>query len=93
MALLNGGFDFKFGGRRGVKVVFGIGFEGWLITLQGEDVIGFVGDDFVGDLDLTAHGVDGHGSRSTHHKWTASNLNGEWVVISRTAAEDRRLVV
>jgi len=60
MALFNGGFDFEFGGRRGVKVVFGIGFERWLITLQGEDVIGFVGDDFVGDLDLTAHGVGGH---------------------------------
>ena len=37
-----------------VKVVFGIGFERWLITLQGEDIIGFAGDDFVGDLGLTA---------------------------------------
>src|SRR6266849_3726448 len=59
MAFLDGGFDFEFGGRCRVEVVFGIGFEGWLITFEGEDVVGFVGDDLVSDLDLTAHGVDG----------------------------------
>src|SRR3984893_13801354 len=60
MALLDGGFDLDLGGGCGVKVVFRIGFERRLVALEGEHVIGFVGDDLVGDLDLTAHGVDGH---------------------------------
>ena len=41
------------------EVIFGIGFERWLVTFEGENVVGFVGDDLVSDLDLTTHGVDG----------------------------------
>ena len=46
--------------RRGVKIVFGVGFERRLIAFEGEEIIGLVGDDLVGDFDLTSHGVDGH---------------------------------
>ena len=60
MALLDGGFYLEFGGRRGVEVVFGIGFERRLVAPEGEHIIGLVGDDLVSDLDLTAHGIDGH---------------------------------
>src|SRR5580704_17923108 len=36
MALLDGGFHLEFDGRRGVEVVFGIGFERRLVTPEGE---------------------------------------------------------
>ena len=36
-----------------------IGFEGRLIALEGEDIVGGVIEDFLSDVDLTAHGVDG----------------------------------
>src|SRR5258708_1087034 len=48
MALLNGSFNFEFGGRGGVKVVFGIGFERRLSTLEGRDLVGFVSDELGG---------------------------------------------
>jgi len=54
------GPSLEFGGRRGVEVVFGIGFERRLVAPEGEHIIGLVGDDLVSDLDLTAHGIDGH---------------------------------
>ena len=39
-----------------------------LITLQGQDVIGFLVDDLLGDGALAAHGVDGHhGALDGHH--------------------------
>src|ERR1700733_9176284 len=60
MALLDGGLDRKLGGRRGVEIVFYVGFQGRLVALEGEHVIGLVGNDPVGDVDLTTHGVDGH---------------------------------
>ena len=59
MALLDGGFADEFVRRRGVEIVFDIGFEGRLIALQRQQEIGLVFDDLVGDFDLTAHGVDG----------------------------------
>jgi hypothetical protein len=34
---LNGGFDLELGGRGGVEVVFGIGLEGRLVALEGDD--------------------------------------------------------
>ena len=40
------------------KYVRDLGFEGGLVAFQGEDVIGLVGDDLVGDLHLAAHGID-----------------------------------
>ena len=46
--------------RRGAEIVLDIGFQGRLVAFQGEQKIGLVGDDLVGDLDLAAHGVDGH---------------------------------
>ena len=59
MALLDGGFGDEFVGGRGAEIVLDIGFEGGLVAFEGEQVIGLVGDDLVGDLDLAAHGVDG----------------------------------
>jgi hypothetical protein len=41
------------------EVVDRIGFEGRLIALEGEDKVGVVIKDFLSDVDLTAHGVDG----------------------------------
>src|ERR1700680_2633913 len=57
MAFLDGGFGDELFGGSGAKIVFDIGLEGWLVALEGEEVVGFVGDDLVCDLDLTAHGV------------------------------------
>lgn len=45
-------------GGRGAEIVLDIGFERRLVALEGEQVIGLVGDDLVGDLDFAAHGVD-----------------------------------
>ena len=59
MSLLDGGFGDEFGGRGGAEVVQDIGFQRRLVALQRQQVIGLVGNDLVGDLDLTAHGVDG----------------------------------
>jgi hypothetical protein len=61
MALLDGGlFAHEFGGGGGAEIVLDIGFQRRLVAFEGEQIIGLVGDDLVGDLDLTAHGVDGH---------------------------------
>ena len=46
-------------GRRGFEIGFDLGFQGRLIALQRQQKIGLVFDDLGGDLDLTAHGVDG----------------------------------
>ena len=59
-AFLEGGFGHGLGGGSSAEIILDIGFEGGLIALEGEQVVGLVGDDFVGDLDLAAHGVDGH---------------------------------
>ena len=59
MALLDGGCGDQLGGRGGAEIVDDVVFEGGLGALERQDVIGLVGDDPVGDLDLTAHGVDG----------------------------------
>ena len=47
-------------GRSGAEIILDLGFQGQLIAFQGEQEIGLVRDDLVGDLDLAAHGVDGH---------------------------------
>ena len=60
MPLLDGGFGDEFIGESGAKIVRNLGFEGRLVAFEGEQVIGLVFDDLVGDLDLAAHGVDGH---------------------------------
>ena len=60
MALLDGGFGGELGGRSGGEIVLHIGFEGGLVALEGQEIVGLVGDDPVGDLDLTAHRIDGH---------------------------------
>ena len=44
---------------RGVEIGLDLGFEGRLIALERQQIIGLVGDDLVGDVDLTAHGIDG----------------------------------
>jgi len=44
---------------RAAKIVGDLGFEVGLITLEGEQVFGLVGDDLFGDVDLTAHGING----------------------------------
>jgi hypothetical protein len=59
MALLDGGFADEFGGWSGAKIVDNIGFERRLVALERQQIVGLVRDDPVGDLDLTAHGVDG----------------------------------
>lgn len=50
MALRDGGRTDQFGG--GAKIVDDIGFEGGLVALERPQIIGLVGDDLVGDLDL-----------------------------------------
>ncbi len=45
--------------RRGVEVRAGLGFQDRMIAFQRQQKIGLVRDDLGGDLDLTAHGVDG----------------------------------
>ena len=45
-------------GRRGAEIVLDIGLQRRLIALEGQQVIGLMGDDPVGDLDLAAHGID-----------------------------------
>ena len=59
MALFDRGFPNDLAVRGGAKVVLDLSFQGQLVALQGEQEIGLVGDDFVGDLDLAAHGIDG----------------------------------
>ena len=59
MALLDGGFGDEFVRRRRFEIVVDLGFQGRLIALQRQQEIGLVRDDLGGDLDLTAHGVDG----------------------------------
>ena len=52
MSLLDGGFATKFIGGRGAEIVLDIGFERGLVALEGEQVIGLVSNDLVGNLDL-----------------------------------------
>ena len=58
MSLLDGSFGDEFVGGSGAEIVLDIGFEGRLVALEGEQVVGLMGDDLVGDPDLAAHGVD-----------------------------------
>src|SRR5436305_11700683 len=44
----------------GAKVVRDIGFKRRLIALQRQQIVGAMGEDLVGNLDLTPHGIDGH---------------------------------
>ena len=44
----------------GPEVILDLGLQGQLIAFQGEQEIGLVRDDLVGDRDLAAHGVDRH---------------------------------
>ena len=60
VALLDCSFGDELAGRGGAEVVHDIGFEGRLVALEEKQIIGLVGDDLVGDVDLTAHGIDGH---------------------------------
>src|ERR1700694_3527752 len=59
VSLLDGGFGDEFVGGSGVIIVLDIGFEGRLVALEGEQVVGLMGDDLVGDPDMATHGVDG----------------------------------
>jgi hypothetical protein len=59
VALLDGGFRDELAGRRVPEIHLDIPFQGRLIALEGERIVGLAGHDFVGDLDLAAHGVDG----------------------------------
>ena len=59
VSLLDGGFADEFVGGGGAEIVLDIGFERGLVPLEGEQVIGLVSNDLVGNLDLAAHGVDG----------------------------------
>ena len=59
VTLLDRRFGDEFGGWRGFEIAFDIGFERGLIAFESEEIIGAMGDDFVGDFDLTAHRVDG----------------------------------
>jgi len=45
--------------RSSAEIVLDVGFQRRLIAFQGEQIIGLVGDDLVGNLDLAAHGIDG----------------------------------
>jgi hypothetical protein len=58
--LLDNGLADDFFRQSGTEVVSDLGFEGRLVALEGEQVIGLMFDDLVGDRDLAAHGVDGH---------------------------------
>jgi hypothetical protein len=46
--------------QNGVEIIGDLGFERWLIALEGEQVVSLVFNDLIGDGDLTAHSVDGH---------------------------------
>ena len=59
MPLLDGRCGDEFGGGSGAEIVLDVGFQRWLVAFEGEEIIRFVGDDLVGNLDLAAHGVDG----------------------------------
>ena len=60
MPLLDNGLADDLLRRSGTEVVSDLGFEGWLVAFEGEQVIGLMFDDLVGDRDLATHGVDGH---------------------------------
>ena len=58
--LLNNGLANDFLHRSGAEEVCDLGFQGRLVALEGEQVIGLMFDDLVGDRNLAALGVDGH---------------------------------
>src|ERR1700741_1966381 len=60
VALLDAAFGDELGCGSIGEIVLDVGFEGGLVALEGEQVIGLVGNDLVGDGDLAAHGVDAH---------------------------------
>jgi hypothetical protein len=43
--------------RSGTEVVCNLGFERWLVAFEGQQVIGLVLNNLIGDGDLTAHGT------------------------------------
>ncbi len=47
----------------GAEVVGDLGLAGRLVASQGEQVVGRVGEDLVGDVDLAANRVDAHQRR------------------------------
>jgi len=47
------GDDLTFGSA--TKVIGDLGFQVGLIALEGEQVVGLVADDLIGDVDLAAH--------------------------------------
>src|SRR3979490_1648599 len=55
MSLLDGGFADKFVGGGGAEIVLDIGFERGLVALVGGQVVGFVSNDLVGNLDHPTH--------------------------------------
>lgn len=59
MPLLDGRLADERGGRSGAEIVLDIGFQRRLVALEGEQVIGIVGNDLVGNLHLAAHRIDG----------------------------------
>jgi hypothetical protein len=59
MSFLDGGLGDQLDGRRGAKVVLDIGLQGGLVALQGEQIVGFMDDDLVGNFHLAPDGVDG----------------------------------
>ncbi len=54
VALFDGGLGDDLGVGRAVKIVGDLGFEIGLIALEGEQIVGLVGDDLFGDVDLAA---------------------------------------
>src|ERR1700737_2116001 len=60
MSLLDRGLADEFISGGGAEIVSDIGFERGLVALEGKQVIGLMGDDLIGDLDLAAHGIDDH---------------------------------
>ena len=59
MAFFDGGFGDELGVRSGAEIADDVGFESRLVALEREEIVGLMGDDLVGDRDLTAHGIDG----------------------------------
>ena len=59
MSLFERGSGDQLDGRRIAEIGSDVGLQGRVIALEGQQIVGAMADDLVGDLDLTAHGVDG----------------------------------
>ena len=53
MSLLDSGFADEFVGGCGAEIVLDIGFERGLVALEGEQVIGLMNNDLIGNLDFS----------------------------------------